>query len=61
MIPGTTDTAFLRWGTPVSMPADEMVFLELRTLPEEAVTMYRPPCDTFWGSAEAESDAPRVH
>lgn len=48
MIRSTTDPTFLRWGTPVSMPADEVVFLELSTLPEEPVTMYRPTRDTFW-------------
>ena len=49
MIRSTTDPCFLRWGSPVSSLGGKMVMQELKGLPLEPVTMYRPNHDTVWG------------
>lgn len=48
MIRSTTDPIFLRWGSPVSISDEEMVFHELSVHFGEPVTMYCPNCDTVW-------------
>ena len=49
MIRSTTDPLFLRWGMPVAASGEKMAYQELRTLPNEPVTMYCPTRDTVWG------------
>ena len=48
MIRSTTDPAFLRWGTPLPAPSEEIKNEEFPLSPADTVVLYRLDRDTVW-------------